>query len=176
MKILHHFFDTEYPSKEITHTRKIVRAVVVNDKSEIALTKIKTDDMFGHRDYYELPGGGVKSNEKLVDALKRELLEELGAEIKSEIIPIGRIIDFYNLIGRRNDNHFYICFVDSIGEKHLEVRESKLIEKIVWVNIDKAIELYNNMQDELVGKLVKNRELPIILIAKKKLSLHKPSL
>ena len=38
--------------------------------------------------YIEFPGGGVENNEELIDAVKREALEEAGAII-SEIKPIG---------------------------------------------------------------------------------------
>lgn len=173
MKLLLTLEDNQYPRQKITHKRKIVRAILIDEHFHLALTKIKADDMFGHRDYYELPGGGLKKIETHRRALKRELKEELGAEINNQFVPLGRVVDYYNLIQRKNDQHYYICFLKSLGENHLEKRESELIEKIVWVNIDEAISLYETMQNELVGALVKQRELPILKLAKAKIALLK---
>lgn len=170
MKLLYSLKDNQYEDKGHNHTRSIVRAVVYDDFNRIALTKINAKDIFGLRDYYELPGGGVNQKETLINALKRELDEELGAKINN-IVPLGRVVDFYNLINRKNNQHYYLCHVSSLGESHQEERELQLIEKIVWVDIDTAISLYETMQNELVGFLVKQRELPILKIAKAKMSL-----
>lgn len=170
MKLLYSLNDNQYENLGFDHTRSIVRAVLYDDNNRIALTKIKAKDIFGVRDYYELPGGGVNKNERLIDALKRELDEELGAKIDN-IVPLGRVVDFYNLIKRKNNQHYYLCHVSSIGKNHQEEREHQLIEKIVWVDIDSAISLYETMQNVLVGFLVKQRELPILRIAKAKMSL-----
>lgn len=175
MKLLITLEDNQYPRQNITHKRKIVRAILIDEHFRLALTKIKADDLFGHRDYYELPGGGMKRLETKQKALKRELEEELGAKIENRIIPLGRVVDYYNLIQRKNDQYYYICFLKSLGDNHLEKRESELIEKVVWVSIDEAISLYETMQDELVGALVKQRELPILELAKAKFALLKES-
>ena len=71
------FFDKEFPNEGFNHTRKIVRAVVFNDKKEIALIKLYGDDIFGHRDYYETPGGGINPKENRHKALEREIEEEV---------------------------------------------------------------------------------------------------
>ena len=50
---------------------------------------------------------------------------------------------------------------------HLESFGDSFIDDIVWVSIDEAISLYEQMSDSGVAKLVKNRELPILHIVKK---------
>lgn len=159
------FQDDQYEFKGITHTREIVRAVLIDENNNVCLEKIFDDDMFGHRDYYETPGGGVKEGETHEQALHREIEEEVG--YKCEIIcPIAEVDDFYNLIYRENHNYFYLVRrLDKVGQ-HLEPDEKIRIEKIVWVPIDEAIRLYENMQNELVGKIVKQRELPVLKLAK----------
>lgn len=159
------FKDSEWPFVKITHQRQIVRCVLLDENNNVCLEKIDDDDMFGHRDYYETPGGGVKEGESFEEALNRETSEEIGWT--SEIIsPLGEVHDFYNLIYRENFNHYFLARrVKKVPQK-LEEDEKRRITKIIWVPIDEAISLYENMQNELVGKLVKQRELPILKLAK----------
>ena len=65
MKLLYTLEDKEYPYTYIDHIRNVARAFVLNDKNEILLEYIYDDDGFGHRDYYETPGGGIKNGEDL---------------------------------------------------------------------------------------------------------------
>ena len=159
------FKDDQYMFKGITHTREIVRAVLLDEHDNVCLEKLKDDDGFGPRDYYETPGGGIKPGESHDDALYREIREEVGYEC--EVIEhIADVHDYYNLIGRKNYNYFYLVRRLEKVEQHLEPDEKIRIEKIVWVPIDDAIKLYENMQNVLVGKIVKQRELPILKMAK----------
>ena len=50
-----------------------VRGIVTNSKGEVLLIKHPYDDR-----YWYLPGGAIKRQERLADALRRELQEELG--------------------------------------------------------------------------------------------------
>lgn len=169
MKLLAHLYDDQFENNGFNHTRKIVRAVILNEQNKVGAFKIYGDDIFGHRDYYELPGGGVKKGETLQQALRREVIEEVGVTIK-DIRPIGRIIDYYNLINRQNDNHFYLCKIDQkLNDTHLEEYEKVLMHGMVWLDIDEMIELYNSVVNAKISTLVKNRELIILKEVKKML-------
>lgn len=164
------FIDDQWPFTGVKEKRHVVRAVLLDENNNVCLEKIDDDDMFGHRDYYETPGGGVKEGESFSEALNRETSEELGWNCEI-ISPLGEVHDFYNLIQRENFNHFYLARRTKKVEQHLEPDERTRISKIIWVPIDEAIKLYQGMQNELVGKLVKQRELPILMIAKNKIDL-----
>lgn len=158
--------DEQYPYTFIDHVRYVSRGVLLNDKNEIALMKVDGDDMFGHRDYYETPGGGKKDNETISEACIREIQEETG--YKSIILKeLGLVVDYYNLIHRKNRNYYFLCKTSEFVGKNLDDYEKTMIENVVWVNIDKAIELYENMGGSGVAILVKNRELPILKKVKK---------
>ena len=154
--------------KGVTHTREIVRAILIDEHNNVCIEKLKDDDGFGPRDYYETPGGGVKAGESHEQALHREIEEEVG--YKCEVLEhIADVEDYYNLIGRKNHNYFYLVKRGEKVEQHLEPAEQIRIEKIIWVPIDEAIRLYEEMQNVLVGKIVKQRELPILMLAKEML-------
>ncbi len=165
MKLISSLIDDQYPQALKYKTRVAARAVVYNNKGEIALTHLLADDQFGHRDYFELPGGGKKVQETVKEAVLREVKEELGVEgeIKAEI---GIVHDFYNLISQENYSYYYLVKVNSIGTKHLEERESRLIDKMLWINVHKANQLFKKQLSITgVGLLVARREFPIITIA-----------
>ena len=165
MKVLYELKDKQFPYNGITHTRIIVRAVVINSKNQIAFIKLHGKDELGDRNYYELPGGGKEYFDgTLIDALEREMEEEIGFTIKN-IVPLGRVIDYYNVLKRRNDNHYYLAYTSINVEEHLTAMENMLFEKIVWVDIDKAYQLFASSKDSPLSILVKNRELPIIALA-----------
>ena len=164
MKLINHLKDTEYPFTRITCVREIARGVIVNDKNEIAILKTVSNDIF-IRDCYELPGGGVNEGESLIDAFKREAIEETGYSVK-DIQEIGDVIDYYNLIERENHNHYFLAYTDQFIGRKLEDYEQSLIQELLFVPIDKAIDLFTHKMFGPVGILVKQRELPILKIAK----------
>ncbi len=170
MAINLNFLDDQYPFTGTTHQREIARAIFLNEKNEVCLTKLLGDDKFGHRDYYETPGGGMKPNETPEAALFRELIEETGYE-SVVLEKIGDVVDYYNLIGRENHNHYYFARATRFVGNHLEPAEIVMLEKIVWVSMEEAVRLYEKMGDSPLSTLVKRRELPILLEAKKLLEM-----
>ena len=53
-----------------------VRGILIQDDQLLVIHRIK-----GDREYYVIPGGGVEDNETLIQALKREMLEEVGIQV-----------------------------------------------------------------------------------------------
>lgn len=158
--------DTQYPNNGIDHVREVTRAVLFNEHNEVCLLKIYGNDAFGLRDYYETPGGGVDEGESFESGLIRELDEEVG--IKASIIMfIGEVRDYYNLIKRKNINRYYLCKIQEYTKIHHESDGDSLIEKIEFVKLEEAIKRYQQMSDFGVSKLVKQRELPILLEVKR---------
>ncbi len=161
MKLILKLEDHEYPLKGFTHTRPIARAILLNAEGKIAIHRIYRDDMFCKQGYYESPGGGIDEGETSEEACKRECREEIGCEI--EIIKeIAYIEDAYNLIGRKNQNHYFLAKQIDLGAKHFESEGDSYIQETLWVEVEEAIRLYEGMPDEKVSSLVKQRELPVL--------------
>lgn len=176
MHIIGEFLDNQYPKKDGQwHTREISRAIVYRDDGKFAVHRIKRDDSFGKWTYFETPGGGIDEKESPEEAAIRECQEELGYDI--EIIePIGIIKDQYALIGRNNINYYFLARQKKIKGKHLVSDGDSLIDKTLYLPIDKIIELYENMPNEMIPLLLKRRELSIWKMAKKLYLLKKATL
>ena len=171
MKNIFHFEDHYYPKTYIDHKRITVRAVVLNDNNEVCLLHLISDDNFGHRDCYELPGGGKKKGETFHQGVIREVLEETGFQAKI-IKFLAKVDDFYNLIHRNNHNYYYLLKVTSYIGEAKEEYEKKMIKEQLFVDIDSAIKMMENVNDDGVGMLVKQRELPILKLAKEYIDEH----
>ena len=161
MKLILNFEDHEYPFKGFTHVRPIARAILMNREGKIAIHRIFRDDKFCNQGYYETPGGGIDEGETPEEACKRECREEIGCEI--EIIKeIAYVEDAYNLIGRKNQNHYFLARELDLGARHFESEGDQYIQETLWVDVEDAVRLYEEMPDEKVSLLVKQRELPIL--------------
>jgi len=57
-----------------------VGAMIVNERGEVLLCK-RSNRASNERECWEVPGGAVEFNERLEDAIHREMKEELGVEI-----------------------------------------------------------------------------------------------
>jgi len=108
----------------------------------------------------------LKTREDLKTAVKRELNEELGLEV--EIVrKIGVVSDFYNLIHRHNINHYYLCSIVSFGQKHLTAEEIVDFHlSMLRLTFDEAIAEYQKCAATKLGRLIANRELPVLQCAK----------
>ncbi len=158
--------DSEWNYMGVTHDRQIARAIVFDDDGYFYFVRIDRDDDFGKCVCIETAGGGVEDGENLEIAIRRELFEELGADVEV-ICKIGVVSDYYNLIKRHNINNYYLCKVISIGEKHLTEEEINNFHlSTLRLPYDEAMEEYKKCRNSSLGRLICNRELPILLRAK----------
>ncbi|WP_197034443.1 NUDIX domain-containing protein [Streptobacillus canis] len=163
--------DEEWEYTYIDHDRVIVRAIVFDDELNLHFVKVSRDDEFGNLSFIETAGGGVEVGENLEEAIIRELKEELGVEVEI-VTKIGVVHDYYNLIHRRNINNYYLCKIRSIGEKNMTESEMNDFNMDgIILKYDEAIIEYEKMKDEKLGRLIANRELPVLREVKKMLDM-----
>ena len=161
--------DEEWPFTYTDHDRVIVRAIVFDEAGDFYFVRAHRDDEFGKATLIETSGGGVEPGEDPDSAIVRELQEELGASV--EILgKIGVVSDYYNLIHRHNINHFYLCKALSFGEKHLmpdEIEQFHL--STLKLTYEEALAEYERCSCTSIGRLIANRELPVLRRAKEML-------
>ncbi|UTC77986.1 NUDIX hydrolase [Treponema sp. OMZ 799] len=159
--------DTEWQFSYIDHDREIVRAIVIDNNENYYFVRVQRDDDFGKVTLIETAGGGVEPNENLEDAIRRELKEELGAEVDI-LSKIGVVSDYYNLIHRHNLNNYYLCRVKFFGDKNMtqtEIDDFHL--STLKLRYEEAVDEYKKYSNSRLGKLIANREIPILMRAKK---------
>lgn len=158
--------DNEWKFEYVDHDRQIARAIVFDDLGYFYFVRAIRNDDFGKAVLIETSGGGVESGEELNTAIKRELKEELGIEVDI-ICKIGVVSDYYNLIHRHNINNYYLCKITSFGEKNLtrdEIEDFHL--STLKMSYEDAIREYEKCSATKLGRLVANRELPVLRRAK----------
>lgn len=158
--------DTQWKYDYIDHDRNIARAIVYDKAGYFYFVRAERDDDFGKATLIETSGGGVEDGENLLTAIRRELKEELGVQVEV-ICKIGVVSDYYNLIHRHNINNYFLCKVVSFGEKHLtqdEINDFHL--STLKLSYEEAVQEYETRADTRIGKLIANRELPVLRRAK----------
>jgi len=158
--------DTEWPLAFISHDRRIARAVLYDADGYFYFIRANRDDLFGKVTHIETPGGGVEEGEDLEEGVRRELSEELGAEVEI-ICKLGLVSDYYNVIHRHNLTNYYLCRVVSFGEKHMtedEINEFHL--STLKMRYEDAVAEYERNRESAIGRLIANREVPMIKRAK----------
>ncbi len=151
--------DEIYPHQGYSRLRSSVRGLVF-DGDKCAFMHILTHDEFGARDHFEIPGGGIEKGEDHSEALKRELLEEVGAHV-SVGKYLGLYIERLNTIKRISFHHYYICHLKSLGQNQLTDYEKEVIEGIEWHTPLEWLEILSKPL-EGVNHLIHQRELTIL--------------
>lgn len=125
-KLIHQFFD---PS--VDYIGAGVAGVILNEKKEVLL-QLRGEKARNLRGLWNLPSGQIKWGEKADEALKREIKEELGVEIK-----IIKPLIFYDGILVNEDQHwlvmFYLC---QLKEGKPINKEPRKTEKIAWFSLE----------------------------------------
>jgi 8-oxo-dGTP diphosphatase len=136
----------ERPSYYVRHA---ARAVIADDDGNIALIYAK------QRNYYKLPGGGIEEGEDIHEALRREIMEEIGcnATIGDELGTVEEWRDFQEM---HQISHCFVAqIVGSKGAPAFTESEAEEGFEVVWAeDIDAAIKLVESIDDAVVDNEV----------------------
>jgi len=136
-----------------------VYGLVINDKNEILLSD---EFRFGHF-FTKFPGGGVEAGEGILDALKREFIEELNLVIE-DATPFY-FNDFYQESAFRKDDQvvsfYYLvkCDFQKINCFNYEIPFFEEVEKQRWVKLEdiKETDLTFPIDKIVVAKLKESK-------------------
>lgn len=119
--------------------RKIVLTGIIKYNDEFLVVK-RSDNEEYFKGAWEFPGGKLEDNELLFDGLKRELLEEIGFDIKNREI---KIINYYDEI--KNELHYIeLDFLIEVDNKDFNVVLSDEHVDYCWIKKD------SNLIDEFI--------------------------
>lgn len=164
MPILQEFKDEDFwfeKSKVITwNKRNAARAIVINDKWEIAYLHVSKWD------YYKIPGGGVEEDEDLHLVLAREVLEEAWVEVEF-IQDIWIIKEIRSQYGLDHTSYCFLTKVTAIKETQFTQKEIENGFAIHRAPIDKVIELMRSAPaTKYSAKFMQARDLLFVQKAK----------
>ncbi len=126
-------------------------ALIVNDKNETLLFKrgIKSRNQAG---YWSKPGGTVEFGEKIEDAIRREIKEELGVDI--ELI---KFLGFTNHIIKEENQHWLsISYLAKITKGDPKNMEPNKHDEIGWFSLDNLPEKLTQTTSELIEEYLKS--------------------
>lgn len=158
--------DKEWPFEYTDHDRSIARAICVDADGSFYFVRVNRDDRFGKCTLIETSGGGIEDGEDPYTAIGRELREELGADTEV-ICKIGVVSDYYNAVHRHNINHYFLCKIRSFGEKNMTRQEIEDFHmSTLKMTYEEAVSEYEKCREYPLGRLIANREMPILKRAK----------
>ena len=146
-------------------TRNAVRVILTNDYGQIALLNKQKKNEF------KLIGGGVDDGETLIDALKREVLEESGCKI-TDISEIGFVQECHT-----KNNFVQTSFIFSAKVLHdthvLNLTDNEIAESstLCWFEpheaLNKINDCYKNLQPSeysniFATKMINRRDYAIL--------------
>ncbi|MBQ4258019.1 MAG: GNAT family N-acetyltransferase, partial [Clostridia bacterium] len=146
--------DGEWSFTYTDHDRQIVRAVVTDGNGFFYFCRARRNDVFGKATVIETSGGGVEPGEDFDSAIRRELQEELGAQVEI-LCRIGTVSDYYNLIHRHNLNHYYLCRATSFGNTRMTEDEINIYHiSTLKLTYEDALAEYEKCRDSKLGRLI----------------------
>lgn len=121
------------------------RGIIFNKDGKIAILNKC------YKNEYKLIGGGIENNEDVNTAFEREALEESGCLIKIDEC-LGLIEEYKSLDNFRQTSYVFVAHViDDTGKTHFTIKEKEEGSKILWLDIDEAMEKIKKSEAILVA-------------------------
>lgn len=146
--------------KGIDYIGVSVGAFIINNKGEILLTK-RSKKTRNEQGKWEAPGGAVKFNETREKAIKREIKEELGIDIK--IIKVLQVTD--DILLNYKQHWLATTYIAKIEKKQIpKILEPEKCDNIGWFslnNLPKPISYITSLDLKAYEKLFAKCNLKI---------------
>lgn len=119
-------------------TYQVVGAAIVDDSNQVLCAQRGYGSLKGK---WEFPGGKVENNENDVDALKREIREELGIEVNVKELIESNYHEYadFNVNLRVYKCEYISGEINDTEHQSLKWVESKKLEELDWADADKPI-------------------------------------
>lgn len=142
-------------------TREASRAVLFDSENLIPLLFVSKNN------YHKLPGGGIEQGEGQIQALVREVKEEVGSTIKVGK-EIGKVVEFRSEFNLKQTSYCYFGEILSKGNPDFEKDEIDEGFRLIWLSLDEAIKkTENDKPEDYQGHFIQKRDLTFLKEAKK---------
>ena len=133
--------------------RKSARAIVINSKNQMFLFQYMFDYLEDSKAIWITPGGSLEEGESFVDALKREVYEELGVQLTKECPEVYYRNPIYTLKNGEKVQSVEKFFLVVLEEKsfsfdHWTESEKKRMRAGKWWSVDEI----EKSEDEFFSK------------------------
>ncbi|MFT5036554.1 MAG: 8-oxo-dGTP diphosphatase [Candidatus Azotimanducaceae bacterium] len=137
--------------------RKSARAILLNPAGLMAIQHLSKYA------FHKLPGGGVETGETIEEALKREVLEEVGCECNI-VRSIGSTVEYRNKYNLLHISYCYVAEVKgSIGEPALEDGEIEEGQETLWLSPQEVSErMKTDEPKKFGGHFIRKREMSFL--------------
>ncbi|MFZ5858413.1 MAG: NUDIX domain-containing protein [Chloroflexota bacterium] len=123
-----------------------VYALIENNEGQIAVIETSNG--------YFLPGGGIDNGESNADALKREILEEIGYQV-SGLIEISEAVEYIEALSDKKHYQIHSRFYKvQLGSKVREDVEKD--HRLVWLRQEEAVKLLKRQGQVWVVQSMRN--------------------
>jgi len=103
-------------------------AIITNSEGKLLLIKLKKGPFKGG---FSIPGGGINPGELCQSAVMREVLEETGITLESQVTPVG----FCELVHEGVQDHKVILLLHSVSNSMPKETEDAIG---VWLSYEEA--------------------------------------
>lgn len=134
--------------------RKAARSIAFNKDGKIPLLNVSK------KNYHKLAGGGIEEGEDIMIALKREMLEEVGANI-GDLEEIGVIVEYRNKAELLQFSYYYKSkVIGELVETAYTEEEKNNGFMLEWKTLEEAITLLENDKPiDYEGQFIVKRDL-----------------
>lgn len=122
--------------------KKIVLTGIIKCLDEYLVVKRSKNDNY-LPGIWEFPGGNIEDGELILEALKREINEEISVDIDTSKV---KIIHFYDEI-KEKYHYIELDFLININNKNLNIKLSNEHDEFKWVK----------KESELIDGFIKNK-------------------
>ena len=108
--------------------KKIVLTGIIKCLDEYLVVKRSKNDNY-LPGIWEFPGGNIEDGELILEALKREINEEISVDIDTSKV---KLIHFYDEI-KEKYHYIELDFLININNKNLNIKLSNEHDEFIWV-------------------------------------------